>query len=475
MGKYNIHRILEDGIKKFSEKDFIFERNGNSFLPKSYERFAKDVRGIARALIGMGLKGKNLLMYGCNSYNYMAADAAIMAYVGKSCTISKEWAQHDLLNAARQLNAAALIYSSDKRECAESLKQQLPQLILIQLDSICNIAVDGDTPIPAADDECCKIIYSSGTTGMPKAVMLSQDNMFANYDSLIKRTPFTPQDKDYLFLPLSHTYAGICNFLYAMISGMSLYLCSDTKLIMEELQMVKPTVFCSVPLIYEKLYAACTSQQLPPAAALGGNTRFLFSGGAYMRPEIRRFLKDAGLDLHEAYGLTETSSLISCEYSDPDDTESVGAVLEGMELAIDSPDENGVGEITVRGGNVFTGYFNNDEATKRAFTEDGFFRTGDLGSIRNGKLYIVGRKRRMILTANGENVFPDEIEDRFAKYPQISKAKVYERDNYIAAAIYTTEECDTDTIIAEVNETLPKYAQIRIWDTFNDSIDARIK
>ena len=473
---YSVHSLLTDGIQCFGDKEYIFERDGDSFYGRTFARFADDVRALASALLARGLHGRNIILYGENSYDYMVADIAVMGYVGVSATLSKEWQPRDLINAAKLLDAAAVIYSPKKEDAVNALRESFPDALYIPMNGLSAfISEQHPEPQPLPTDSCCKIIFSSGTTGMPKAVMLSQDNMFANWDTLKKRSPFTSEDKDYLFLPLSHTYGGICNFLYSLITGMSIYICSDTKLIMEELQMVKPTIFCAVPLIYEKLYAACRENGIPPAAALGGNIRYLFSGGAYLRPGIRKFLKGNGLNLLEAYGLSETSSLISCEYTNADDFESVGTVLENIDIRIDLPDADGAGEILVRGGNVFTGYYGNPSATASALSGDGWFRTGDLGSLRNGRLYLKGRKRRMILLSNGENVYPDELEAMFAEYPQLSKVKVYERDGAIHAALYATSECDGDAMLSEVNAKLPKYARITACEVIRDNIEARMK
>jgi long-chain acyl-CoA synthetase len=256
---------------------------------------------------------------------------------------------------------------------------------------------------------------------------------------------------------------------------MQLYLCSDTKKITEELQIVKPTVFCAVPLIYERIHAVCTEHQLSPVAALGGCVKYLFCGGAYCKPELRRYFKDAGLNLLEAYGLTETSSVISIEYPDPQDTESVGTVMENIDIRIADADENGIGEILVRGENLFAGYYANPEATAAAFDAEGFFRTGDLGRLDGRKLYLKGRKRRMLLLSNGENVYPDELEAAYAAYPQIAKVKVYVQDGQICAALYARSECDGDAVTAEVNTHLPRYAQIRKTEVIPDGIETRLK
>lgn len=474
MENYSIHAILCDGEKKFKGHPYIFERKGDAFEGKPYDTFASDVRHMAAALLGMKLSGRNIILYGENSYHYMAADIAIMGYVGVSCTLSKEWGLRDLSNAVELLDAGAVVYSNAKTDVIAELRHRNPQLRCMTFDELANF--DAQMPLAPRDPHACsKIIFSSGTTGIPKAVMLSTDNMYANWESLRLRTPFTPQDRDYLFLPLSHTYGGICNFLYSLTCGMQIYLCSDTTKIMEELQMVRPTVFCAVPLIFERVYAACIQGNIPPAAALGGSIRYLFSGGAYLKPEIRAFLKGAGLNLLEAYGLTETSSLISCEYTDAQEFESVGTVMENMDIRIDSPDENGVGEILVRGGNVFGGYYRNESATAAAFDEEGFFRTGDLGHLVGRKLYLMGRKRRMILRSNGENVYPDEIETLLAEFPQIHRAKVYEQDGVIKAALYTEYGFDAADAVEKINENLPKFAKIDAFECITDSVDTRLK
>ncbi len=473
---YNIHSLLTEGILKFGEHEYIFEREGDRFVGKSYRQFVDDVRRLVCALLRYNLSGKTIILFGENSYNYMVADIAVMGYVGISATISKEWKSDDLIKAAEHLSAEAVIYSSQKADVIEELQKSLPQLTYICFDEFSSLIESQSLREiqPNDSDVCCKIMFSSGTTGTPKAVMLSQKNMFANWDSLRKRVPLAVDDKDYLFLPLSHAYAGICNFLYSLSSGMSLYLCSDTKRIAEELQMVKPTTFCSVPLIYEKLYDICKSANMKPRDIFGENIRYLFDGGAYLRPEIREFIKSDGLNLMESYGLSESSSLVSTEYNSPDDFDSVGTPLDSVEVIIDNPDEQGRGEILVYGDNVFLGYYNNPEATA-AVLSDGWLRTGDIGFLKDGKLYLVGRKRRMILLSNGENVFPDEIEALFSDYQEINKVKVYERDKTICAALYVNVKCDGEAIITEVNGKLPRFAKIRSFDVISDSIETRMK
>ena len=475
MTVYEIDTLLNKGLREYPDHEYIFERKADGFCGIPFSVYAGDVRRTAAALLEKGLAGKHIILFAGNSYSYIIADTAIMGYVGTSCTLSKEWKADDLARAAKMLDAAAIIYDTERAETVSVLHTDFPQMQLLRMEDLLNQPAQTADLIPADPSVCCKIIFSSGTTGKPKAVMLSQKMMFANWESLYLRTPFTKDDRDYLFLPLSHTYSGICNYLYSLCTGMQIYLCSDTKKITEELQLVRPTVFCAVPLIFERIYAVCSANGLSPAAALGGNIKYLFCGGAYFKPELRKYFKDAGLNLLEAYGLTETSSIISVEYPNTDDFASVGTVMENQDIRIDEPDENGIGEIMVRGDNLFAGYFANPEATAAAFDTDGFFRTGDLGYLDGRKLYLKGRKRRMILLSNGENVYPDELEAAYARFPQVTKAKVFAENAQICAVLYVSIECDGEALTEQVNASLPRYAQIRRTEIIRDGIDARLK
>ena len=473
MGKYEITSLLDSCVTEYCEREYIYEKINGIFVGTTFGRFVNNVKAFAQYLLEAGLYGAKIILYGKNSCAYMTADIAVMGYVGTCVTVSKEWKIKDIAEAVRVTDAKAFVYDREKEAVADELKKLFPDINIISLDIIGTLSHTGAHLSPRGTSECAKIIFSSGTTGVPKAVMLSQDNMFANLDHLLARAPFASDDVCYLFLPLSHTYGGICNFLYSLVSRLRIYLCSDTKKIFEEIGEVKPTFFSAVPLIYEKMYAYCISQDISPAELLGGNIRYMFSGGAFFDPKIRKYLKDHGLNLMEAYGLSETSSLVSCEYPNSDDFESVGTVFEGMEIAVKNKDENGIGEIYVKGRNVFSGYFGSARAY---FDETGFFRTGDTGYMKNGKLYITGRATRMILFSNGENVYPESIERMFDGYGGISKVKVYEKDNIIFADIYTVDPTlDFDGIVAKINSQNPKYASIAAFEVHTDSIEARIK
>lgn len=471
---YEIKDLLNGKLKQLGNDNFIAEKYKDEWHFHSYADFIRDTKTFAAYLQHENLTHSKIAIFANNSYNYLVADAAIMGYIGVSVPISKEWTFYSLNNALRNLDINAIIYDNQHAE----IVQRFAERHAIKTIKIEKVTEPNDYVLNEdikTADEISKIIFSSGTTGAPKAVALSQRNMFANFENLRKRTPMDENDIDYLFLPLSHTYACISNFYYALISGMKLYLCSDTKKIADELLEVKPTIFCAVPLIFERFYTACQAKNLDPNILLGGRIRHLFVGGANLNPEICKFFKQHHTGLVNTYGLSETSAIVAVEYHNEDDFESSGTIFENQEVKIDQPDENGIGEILVKGENIMLGYYRNEELTRQVIDYDGFFHTGDLGAIRNNKIYIHGRKKRLILLSNGENIYPGDIEPLFEKYPHVTKAKIYEKDKTIFATIYADEDIDLEPIVDEINDELPKYARIHNYELIRDTIGVRLK
>ncbi|HHX55259.1 MAG TPA: long-chain fatty acid--CoA ligase, partial [Clostridiales bacterium] len=379
-----------------------------------------------------------------------------------------------------------LIYSKNKKDIIDKLKTKYDIIYICIQENFPDLFAKGYKVLEKKedffdfdereDDKMCKIVFSSGTTSLPKASMLTQKSILCGWDNLYKRAAMNDTDICYLFLPLHHTYAGLCNFLFSTISGKQIYLCSDTKKIVEELQIIKPTVFCAVPLIYERFSKIADQTGHDLKSLFGGNIKYLFSGGAYFDENIRKQYKQAGLNMMEAYALTETSSIFSIQYSNSPNVKSVGTIFENIDVKVINPDENGCGELAVKGDNVCLGYYGNEKATREAFDKDGYFHTGDLGYIdKDNELYLIGRKKRMIITGNGENVDPEEIEQLILDYSEVNKVKVYEDGGIIKASIYISGDDDGKTIIENVNKLLPKYKQLREYNVLRDSIDTRLK
>lgn len=472
--KYNIKDILEENIEKYGDNEYIFEKIESEYRPNTYRKFYYDVLKVASLLQKRHKIDDKIIICAENSYNYMVADAAIMGYTCVSATLSKEWGEYDLSNAIEIIKPVTFIYSNSKKEIVNELMKKYTEIEYLEIENIIPESL-GDIDMERIDGtNPSKLIFSSGTTGMPKGVLLSQENMFACYDSLTRRAYMDSDDIDYLFLPLSHTYASIWNFMISLINGMKIYLCSNTKLMFQEILEVKPTIFCAVPLIYERLYAVCLEKNINPEILLGGKIRFSFSGGARLKPEIRRFMKEHKINFLEAYGMTETSSLISVEYPNWDDYESVGTILENIECMIDNPDQDGIGEIILKGENVFSGYYKNDYQTDKVFDENKYFHTGDLGKIVGNKLYVSGRKKRVIIFSNGENIYPDDIEEMFND-SNITKVKVFDKEGIIFASIYVKEYKDYGEYIVGINKKLPAFSHIKGYEVIIDNIEARQK
>lgn len=472
---YSVHNVIEANYDKFGTHLYIYERSADGFVPHSYKQFADDVHSFAAYLQELGLSNSHIGIYSENSYGYMVADAAIMGYVGVSVCMSKEWEFFDVYNAVSYINLKALIYSEKKAAVVDKIKEKYPDIIYINMSEVTKQRACSVTTSNVDTSACCKIIFSSGTTGIPKAVMLSQNNMFSGWENLYKRAPMNHSDRCYLFLPLNHTYASVCTFLYSMISGMSIYLCSKTANIMDELIMVHPTVFCSVPLILDRIYKVCSANGLNINNIMGGCIKYLFCGGAHLDRELKQYFRNNNINLLNAYALSETSSILSIEYPDDDDMETVGTIFENIDVIIDNQDKNGVGEIKVKGENVFLGYYGNEALTAKAFDENGYFITGDLGYIIGNKLYVTGRKKRVIVMPSGENIYPDDVEKLFEGIEHITKVKVFEKDNKLFANIYVNKYIDCKDIIAQVNSSLPRFSRIRDYEVIIDAIDVRYK
>lgn len=484
------HELLKENYEKWKNEDYVYTKVNKTYRPISFGRMIEDTVYLAEALLAMQLKGRKIIIYGKNSTEWMISDLAVMSYVGISVGIDKEWQLQDVKNVIELVQADAIIYCDSKKEIINHIKAEYKDMICISmLDDLPSLIEKGKN-IKAQKgelfdfekrdhEECLKVVFTSGTTCFSKAVMLSEKNIFSGWNSLKKRAPMDETDICYLFLPLHHTYAGIYNFIYSLISGMKIYLSSGVDQIFIELPEVQPTVFCAVPLIYKRLYEEMGRDINKLPDVFGKRIKYIFTGGAYLDEQIRKGYREAGLNLLTAYALSETASSFSIEYSQSKNLKSVGRIFEDIEVKIHRPNEYGEGEILVRGDNVFIGYMNDEEANRLAFDEDGYFRTGDLGYIdEENNLYLSGRKKRIISMDNGENIYPEKIEQIIMrKNENISSAKVFLSDHKLKVSIYLKREdaVDYQKFIDNLNEELPKYERISSLEVLTDTLDHRLK
>lgn len=315
------------------------------------------------------------------------------------------------------------------------------------------------------NEEVICINYTSGTTGFSKGVMLTANNFAGNVTYAHKLDLLFNGERNLAFLPMAHVYGCAFDFLYALSAGVHstlLGVIPTPQNLINALQEVKPTLIMSVPLIFEKIYKkkilpiidkpiVKAAMKIPVLEklilskikkslihSLGGNFREVVIGGAALNAEVEAFFHKMKFPFSVGYGMTECAPLISYDHHYNFVPTSCGSVLEGiMEARIDSPEPEKIpGEIQVRGENVMKGYYKNPEATAAAFTDDGWLKTGDSGIMVGRRLFIKGRIKSMLLTANGQNVYPEEIESRLNNLPYVAESVVVLRDFRLVAMVY---------------------------------------
>ncbi|MBN1782562.1 AMP-binding protein [bacterium] len=375
-------------------------------------------------------------------------------------------------------------------------------------------------PGPEPDD-LLAIIYTSGTTGSSKGVMLTHNNVLSDVELGLERFPLTPDDRFLSILPLSHTYEATGGMLCPLASGVSIYYMKGMPTpgnLLAGMESVRPTGVLTVPLVVDKIYRRRILPNLQKSRltwalyqrpffrkrlnkiagrkmiqSLGGCLRFFMFGGAALNRDTEQFLVDAGISYSTGYGMTETSPILTINPFGRVRMGSCGQAIPGIEMKIHDPDpETGTGEICVRGPIVMRGYYKNQEETDQIFLEGGWLRTGDLGYFDgDGYLFIRGRSKNVIVGPNGENIYPEIIEQQLTQSPFIDECVVYQHqqrivakvhldqdnvDQFLAESAATDTDADRDTRIRRLLETerlsvnvnLPAFSQIRALEIFPD-------
>jgi len=347
-----------------------------------------------------------------------------------------------------------------------------------------------DRELPASIDAAAPaaIYYTSGTMGSAKGVVLSQGNLMAVVRQELQFVRLMPDDVFLSILPMHHTYEATCGFLTPMTNGSTYYICRGLRCVAEDMARSGATVVLAVPLFWEALYRRIMEsvRSMPGGRArlavgkilagaasavagqsgrrlvfaqvhskLGGRIRLMISGGAGIDPEVSRGFQSLGFTILQGYGLTEAGPLVSVNRERANRPDSVGPPLPGMEVRIDDPDEDGVGEIVIRGPNVMIGYFGDPEGTARVLDSDGWLRTGDFGFLdSDGFLHISGRKKNVIIAKNGKNVYPEELETKLNRVGFILESMVFGRESRTKGEeIWTVIVPDAEKLIALAEST----------------------
>lgn len=357
-----------------------------------------------------------------------------------------------------------------------------------------------DVSYPVDNDKELAIInYTSGTTSAPKGVMLRYECISANVTFGQKRLPSYPEDKIVSMLPMAHMYGMMFELIYPLCGGSSIYYLGKTPtpaLLLGAMAEVKPYLVITVPLVMEKIFKSKVAPVVNKPVmkvltaipginqiifkkirttllnAFGGKVREIVMGGAALNPDVEKWFRKFKLPFTVGYGMTEAAPLMAYEDWWEFVSKSCGKAIDTVEVRIDSEDPyTKVGEIQARGMNIMSGYYKNEEATKAAFTEDGWMRTGDLGLLdKKGNIFIKGRSKNMILSANGQNIYPEEIEAAVNNQPYIIESVVVNRGARLVALVYadaekakaegTDLEAYKAVLMAEVNKSMPSYSKV---------------
>ena len=533
--KINDFRELIDRYSKLYSNKVAFEYketpSSKEHIKITYSQFASDIKSLGTALINLGLSQKKIAIISPNRYEWCVSYLAITTSDMVVVPLDRALPDNEIESLIIRSKAEAVIfdkkYSEVFSKIAKEKKSNLSHFIcmddLADFATYSNLIQKGHSLLLNGDNKYDNVkidnkkmsimLFTSGTTSISKAVALSQSNICEDIYALAQMTDIRKEDTFLSFLPLHHTFESTCTFLYGSYSGITIAFCDGLKYVQKNLAEFKVTGFVCVPLMleimYKKIKKGIEEQGKAKFVAtmtkisngllkigidirrkvfkqildnLGGKLRILIAGGAAMSKEAIQGFLDLGINLLQGYGLTETSPVVAGENDKFKRCGSVGFPLPGINVKIDNPNSEGIGEVAVQAPTVMLEYVDNPEATNEVL-KDNWFYTGDLGYFdKDGFLFITGRKKDVIVLKNGKNIFPEELEMLINKLPYVSESMVFGRpledgdykicakivynEDYIAEnmANLSTEELFNkvwEDIKENVNHKMPAYKYIR--------------
>ena len=544
-----VKEIFINSSKEFADRTFLLEK----FNPKedwteiTYNQFKNEVIGLGTALTRkLNLKDKRIIIIGENTHHWYVSYMTMLCGAGIAVPVDKELPENEIENVIRRAKASAVIFSTKKAEVIKKAAENLPEVkYFIQMNSkneiegrfvgLDYLIEEGKALVNGGDnsfmnieidsDEFKVLIFTSGTTSNAKGVMLCNRNLAQNVNAATAYVKLTPEDRLMSILPLHHTYESSIGFLLPFAVGCSISVCQGLKHIVSDLKETKPTALLTVPLLVENLYKKINANivkskkdglvnsmiHLTNALKtvgvdikrkvfneiyenLGGKIRIIVSAAAPIDAKIGKWIEDIGILFLQGYGLTETAPIAALTPDFETKVGSAGKAVVGAELRIDNPNENGEGEVLIKSKTLMLGYYEDEEATNEAiFEENGerWFRSGDVGYMdKDGFLYITGRSKNVIVTQNGKNIYPEEIELLLAKHNEIKECMVYGKEiegqkeltitarvipNYEEIAEKYGKDLSEDEIykiiwnkIKEVNKGLTSYKAIKKLEIKHD-------
>ena len=489
---------------------YSFRKNPHDkeIIKKNFVELRDDIRALGSALIEKGAAGKHCAVIGKFSYAWVRVYFALLSIGSVIVPLDRDWKAEDLAETVSKADAEYLFIDvdiSDKesiiREACGTKTVWLGEAAEDNVEALVSsgaaLYAADPAPFDSAEidvDKLALLVFTSGTTGKGKGVMLSQNAVLSDMSDVIPYIDFGA--KSVGVLPPHHTYGSSVMFVGHMMIGTEIYISGGLRYVSQELKEQCPEHLVLVPLyletFYRKMQAGIKNQGKETLvkimmgvskflrffgidlrnklfaslrAAMGGKVKMIISGGAPINSDIIKFFDGIGITTLNGYGITECAPIIAVNHSRKQVAGTVGFPLDIDTIRIDEPNEDGEGEICVSGPNVMIGYFKDPEATRDAFTEDGFFKTGDYGKFaKDGALAITGRKKNLIILSNGKNVYPEEIETEFASIPGVIDTIVYEgkskrgmEHNAIVCEIYPDKDYFEKNGIGEPKAYFQKF------------------
>lgn len=488
------------------KKQYMFYNFDNKVETKTFNQMNYDTRGLGQYLYSLGIRGKKVAILSENSYYWITCYYSIITGKNAAIPLDPKLPFEELAELMVRSKCDAVYYSDDFIDAVELMKKTEGVVVqeYIHIEDFYSLIEKGHQSLKdGAEDylldevkpeDLAAIVYTSGTTGKSKGVMLSHRNIATD---VITSCRVLTGGHAIGFLPLHHAFSWVSALFSGTLIAEYGFICRSIKDIQKDLATYHPQNFAAVPLavetIYKKIWYTAKKngkeEKLKKGIKLsnfllkfgidirrklfkeiidnlGGELEFIICGGAYLDEKYERGMYEFGFQIINGYGITECSPAVTCNRLDNFKFGSAGIPLPCNEIKIHDPDEDGVGEIYVRGTNVMMGYYDDPEATAAAFDGD-WFKTGDYGYIdKDGFLFFRGRKKNLIVLSNGKNVSPEEIEDKLSSIDYVKEVVVYEENNFITAEFFldTVSVPDAkDRIkgdVNEINKKMPMYKQV---------------
>lgn len=483
-----IKEVFDRSRKKYSDDVFILEKFNpkEKFTEITYKEFANEVIALGTALTKKyNLLGERVVIIGENTYHWYVSYMAMLCGVGIAVPVDKELPVNEIENVINRSKATAVIFSTKKKDIIKKVQDKLPTVkYFIQMNSdnelegrevgfntlvkqgkeILENGDDSFSKIEIDPDEFKVLIFTSGTTSNSKGVMITNRNLAENINAVSTYVKLNETDRLFSVLPLHHTYESSIGYLLPMANGCSVAICQGLKYIVPDIQETKPTAMIAVPLLIENLYkkinktieksgkAGLVNSMMHVTNALksvgvdikrkvfseiyanlGGNIRIIVSAAAPIDAKVGKWVQDIGISFLQGYGLTETAPIAALTPEFDPRVGSAGKAVNCAELKIDNPNEKGEGEVLIKSETLMIGYYEDKKATDEVIeideNGDRWFHSGDVGYLdEDGFLYITGRTKNVIVTQNGKNIYPEEIELMLGNISEIKECMVYGKE-----------------------------------------------